>query len=251
MNYKKIYTSLIERGQARLLEGYQEKHHIIPRCIGGTDHSDNLVYLTPEEHYLAHQLLVKIYPKEYKLVYAARMMTIEAPTQKRTNNKMYGWLKKQYDVLNRGKKVSKETKKKLSDANKGKSWEEVHGVQKANELKERHAKRLRGKKRSKIIGQKISAAKKGKPSPRKGKTLPPEHAKKISDAKKGHKPTAETRKKISESNKGQIPWNKGKKDQFAWFTNGITESYLRIEESPAEWHRGRSPSWIEKVTGST
>ena len=62
MNYQKIYDNIVRRGQNRILEGYSEKHHIVPRCLGGTDEVTNLVSLTPEEHYLCHLLLVKIHP---------------------------------------------------------------------------------------------------------------------------------------------------------------------------------------------
>ena len=62
MDYQKIYTTLVRKGQSRILEGYSEKHHIVPRCLGGTDEATNLVSLTPEEHYLCHLILVKIYP---------------------------------------------------------------------------------------------------------------------------------------------------------------------------------------------
>jgi hypothetical protein len=89
MNYKKIYDSLIERGKNRILVEYGEKHHIVPRCLGGTDDKTNLVKLTPEEHYVAHQLLVKIYPNNHLLVKAVSMMIPNRP-----NNKMYGWIRK-------------------------------------------------------------------------------------------------------------------------------------------------------------
>jgi hypothetical protein len=72
-----------------LHNGYTEKHHIIPKCLGGSDEQSNLVNLTPEEHYIAHQLLVKIYPNSDSLVYAACMMIPNRP-----NNKLYGWLRR-------------------------------------------------------------------------------------------------------------------------------------------------------------
>ena len=59
MNYEAHYNKLIARGQNRELEDYKEKHHIVPRCMGGSNKKENLVYLTAEEHYVAHQLLVK------------------------------------------------------------------------------------------------------------------------------------------------------------------------------------------------
>lgn len=40
---------------------YYEKHHILPKSLGGTDDEDNLVLLTSREHFLCHYLLVKMY----------------------------------------------------------------------------------------------------------------------------------------------------------------------------------------------
>lgn len=93
MNYKKIYENLIEKSKNRLLDCYVEKHHITPKCVGGSDDKNNIAILTPEEHFLAHLLLVKIYPNEPKLVYAAIRMT-QHHTNERINNKLYGWLKR-------------------------------------------------------------------------------------------------------------------------------------------------------------
>ena len=93
MNYKKHYELLMEKSRNRTLLGYVEKHHIIPKCLGGSDSIENLAVLTPEEHYLAHQLLVKIYPKCQPLVNAAIMMTTHHTTC-RANNKMFGWLRR-------------------------------------------------------------------------------------------------------------------------------------------------------------
>ena len=93
MNYEKIYNALINRTQNRVIESYTEKHHIVPRCIGGNDDPNNLVALTPEEHYVAHQLLCKMYPNNHSLAKAAMMMTAHRP-----NNKVYGWLRKRHAV---------------------------------------------------------------------------------------------------------------------------------------------------------
>lgn len=91
MNYKNIYERLMLRARDRGIEGYQERHHIVPRCLGGSDDAENLVRLTPEEHYLAHQLLVRIYPNNHSLVKAAMMMTVNRPS-----NKIYGWLRRRF-----------------------------------------------------------------------------------------------------------------------------------------------------------
>ena len=90
MNYKKLYSNLCERGKTRMLNSYTERHHIIPRCLKGNDLQNNLTYLTPEEHYVAHQLLIKIYPNIPKLAFAANMMV----TGRKKNNKLYGWIRR-------------------------------------------------------------------------------------------------------------------------------------------------------------
>lgn len=95
MNYKRHYENLMNRGVNRILSGYKETHHIIPRCLGGTNNSSNLVNLTAEEHFVAHQLLVKIYPNNRKLVAALSKMCSTSSKNKR-NNKQYGWIRKRY-----------------------------------------------------------------------------------------------------------------------------------------------------------
>jgi hypothetical protein len=110
MDYQKIYQNLILKGQTRLDTSglYIETHHIIPRCMGGTDDQSNLVKLTAQEHYLAHLLLTKIYPNNIKLVYAAFMMTVGNGR----NNKLYGWLKEKRF----SQPMSEETKLRIKQA---------------------------------------------------------------------------------------------------------------------------------------
>jgi hypothetical protein len=76
MNHQKIYNQIIERAQTRKLDTYVEKHHIMPKCIGGLDIKENIVELTAREHFLCHRLLCEIYPKEHKLLYALWLMAI-------------------------------------------------------------------------------------------------------------------------------------------------------------------------------
>ena len=95
MDYQKHYDNLINRAKTRPIFQYTERHHIVPRCMGGTDEKDNLVNLTPQEHFVAHQLLVKIYPNNQKLIYAAAMMT-RGHGDKRANNKFYGWVRQRF-----------------------------------------------------------------------------------------------------------------------------------------------------------
>lgn len=123
MDYQNHYTLLAEKAKKRVQpEGYFERHHIIPRCMGGLDDEDNLICLTAEEHYIAHLLLVKIYPDNHSLVYAANMMCVDR-WGNRVNNKRFGWIKKEFSKVHsermKGRTNSEETRKKISLANKG------------------------------------------------------------------------------------------------------------------------------------
>ena len=37
MNYFDHYDRLIARARTRVLEGYRERHHVLPRCMGGSN----------------------------------------------------------------------------------------------------------------------------------------------------------------------------------------------------------------------
>lgn len=54
--------------QKRPLTGPGDKHHIIPRHMGGPDSEWNLVKLTAQEHYLAHKLRYEVYKDANDLV---------------------------------------------------------------------------------------------------------------------------------------------------------------------------------------
>lgn len=63
MDYKKVYDNLISTRKDRILPDdiYTECHHIIPISLGGKNVHENLINLTPREHFLAHWLLWRIY----------------------------------------------------------------------------------------------------------------------------------------------------------------------------------------------
>ena len=107
-----------------------------------------------------------------------------------------------------GKKLSDETKRKLSYSHKGKKL--------SDETK-----------------KKMSASRKNHPM-YKNK----DRNDKISNSKKGHKVSEETKRKISEAKKGKTSPNKGK--HYKWITNGIENK--RIDKNipiPDGFRRGR------------
>ena len=63
MNYQWHYDQLMITRKSRIPEKgqYYERHHILPRSMGGDNSSENLVTLTAREHFLAHWLLWRIH----------------------------------------------------------------------------------------------------------------------------------------------------------------------------------------------
>lgn len=127
MNYLKHYHLLIEKADNRCIlpNIYKEKHHILPLCLGGDNSSDNIISLFPEDHFVAHQLLSKIYYEHPGLIFACVRMTQSTKRMIR-NNKLYSWIRLKNSELQRkartGKKHSPETRKKISAASK-RTWE--------------------------------------------------------------------------------------------------------------------------------
>lgn len=90
MDYARHYAKLISRAQERnLVRGGVERHHIVPRCLGGGNEPGNLVRLKTEEHCIAHLLLAKMHPENEKLVFAAASMSGRSPHLQMTKNKRY------------------------------------------------------------------------------------------------------------------------------------------------------------------
>lgn len=78
MDYKRIYYDIIDKfkntsGIIKTGE-YFETHHIIPKCLGGTNDPTNLVNVPAREHIMLHLLLLKMYPDNAKIIFAANCM---------------------------------------------------------------------------------------------------------------------------------------------------------------------------------
>lgn len=58
--YTKAYFQIITSAKTRIVEGYVERHHIIPKSLGGTNDQTNLVRLTAKEHFICHLLLLRM-----------------------------------------------------------------------------------------------------------------------------------------------------------------------------------------------
>ena len=100
--YKNWYDTITSRGKKHREPGL-ERHHIIPRSLGGTDDAENITFITTREHFVCHWLLIKIYSigeEHWKMLNALRMMRAENSNQKRYSTKItsrvYAKLKQEY-----------------------------------------------------------------------------------------------------------------------------------------------------------
>ena len=96
MDYKFNYDTLINSRKLLVRNkksGIFENHHIIPRSLGGTNEKENLVLLTPKEHFIAHLLLTKIYSgiNKSKMCFALWRLCNK---DKKLNSRRYEYSKK-------------------------------------------------------------------------------------------------------------------------------------------------------------
>src|SRR5574344_369886 len=70
MTYKEFIDNILNtRGRFAIPKNeYKERHHIIPKCMGGNNEKDNLIDLYAREHFIAHKLLALENPKHFGLV---------------------------------------------------------------------------------------------------------------------------------------------------------------------------------------
>lgn len=71
ITYDKFINNILEtRGRFACGYEYHERHHIVPRCMGGTNSKTNLIDLFAREHFIAHKLLAQENPNNKGLTYA-------------------------------------------------------------------------------------------------------------------------------------------------------------------------------------
>jgi len=193
VDYKKCYEKLCS--SRKLLsrtknEGiYYELHHILPKCLGGTNEKENLILLTFREHFIAHLLLTKMYEGETKrkMCFAFwRICHKNKSSERILSSTQYEYAKKLSTEAKIGQKRSEETKRKISIGHKGKIITE--------ETRKKLSEINKGKKKNKHTKEtkiKISIANKGKK-----RTI--EQTKKMSERLLGIKQSEITKQKRKE-----------------------------------------------------
>lgn len=82
MDYQRRYNELCARARDTWHTGYVERHHIKPRCLGGSDADSNIVYMPLRWHRHAHYLLYKWLKAEHPTLIFAITAFYERPLAK-------------------------------------------------------------------------------------------------------------------------------------------------------------------------
>jgi hypothetical protein len=131
--YTRIYYTIVERAKTRIISGYTENHHIIPRSLGGSNSKDNLAALTAREHFICHLMLTRMTCGQYKKKMVLAVFYLTGKGKSKRNNRikssrMYENLKTQLSaIVSEQKKGCKQpprtdlAKQRYSESKKGKN----------------------------------------------------------------------------------------------------------------------------------
>jgi hypothetical protein len=252
MNYHTVYKSLVKKRKSDPSTScHAERHHIIPKSIGGDNKHSNIVLLSPREHFIAHLLLVKMQIKGsveyYKMLRALSALSFFKTgingVGRITSSRMFEYYRVRW---RESMKHARDGLVLINDGNNEK-WCKLKNIPEGwvRGMTERHKKRIsetnigrtgtnKGKKFSKDHCRKISQSMKGKNKGANnghyGKQRPDDVKRKISIKQKGIAKKTSTRKRMSEAKKGTN-----------WITNGVTMKQVDLTktEIPNGWFKGR------------
>jgi hypothetical protein len=180
----------IDSLKSQVIDGYSEKHHIIPRSMGGTDVKSNLIALTPRQHFVAHWMLWKAYGGNMGRAF---FMMSNFGKYGNVNSRTYAMARADYS-------------KQVSIQMTGKVMPPI-----SEETRQKMSKSALGKVVSQETRDKISAA-------QVGRVYDDEFKRKVSEGKKGittrgtgWQQSEETRNKIGQAQVGALNHMHGKK----------------------------------------
>ena len=203
--YLTWYQAITARAQKRRLEPhtYTERHHIIPRSLGGSNEPANLARLTAREHFIAHWLLTKFTEGQDK---KKMVLALFAMTRSSKNQQRVAVGARQYA------RVREAVSEALTGEGNPRFGVKIpeEQIQRAVESRKQTMAGRGPYKHSNEVKERIAATKRGKPRP--------EWIKEI------------LRKNLAKSPNGH---NKGRK----WFNNGVKN--VRAFECPEGFSPGR------------
>lgn len=194
MTYQEFIDNILNtRGRFNCGDVYHERHHILPRCCGGTNDEFNLIDLYAREHCIAHRLLAEENPTNISLVKSYVVTAcVRLPTQHpdeiseedklsarlfaskmlkelfkdKTNHPNYGKhlsesTRRKIGIGNMGNKkcvgrvLSEETKRKIGNANRNPSTETRNKMSASQKIAQSGDKNSRARKVIRISDGKV------------------------------------------------------------------------------------------------
>lgn len=213
MDYQRIYNSIVSHAKARTdVLDRVEKHHVIPRSFGGSDLPENLVRVSPREHFILHLLLTKFTTGKHRSKMVMALMLIIKNTHKKLGRSYV--TSRRYDASRfyEGIVFSDEHRKKLSDAAKRRSKETYVRSEAA---KAATSATMKGRKRTQEHQDKIAAAQRGQKRKSWGQHSD-ETKIKLSIVHKGKPKSEEHRRNIALAQIGRkrAPWSLERREAF-------------------------------------
>lgn len=203
--YRRWYRAIIKKAKGREpLTGYCERHHVLPKSMGGSNEKSNIVVLTFREHFICHWLLAKFTTGQdrRKMQSALHRMTFSRSkkvilsswqyevARKAARDAMLGYkhseeVRARFSITLTGRKLSDEHLAKLSGENAP-----MYGRKHTAEARAKMSAALRGR-----VGTMLG--RKGEQSPLYGRKYSAATRVKMSVAATGQKHTAATKLKLS------------------------------------------------------
>ena len=113
--YIRFIESCPKRDIKKITGELLDIHHILPRSLGGSDENYNLIKLTYKEHFVAHHILWKC----YNGVMVQAFWAMQHKHKIRLSAIQYEKLRKEESLLLKGRVLSEEHKRKISESHKG------------------------------------------------------------------------------------------------------------------------------------
>lgn len=219
--YRNLYIKLINRcssmTEEELSNVYTERHHIVPKCMGGENNDENLVKMPVRYHIMAHIILVEVYPDIPGLRYAIIRFLNGEHGHVQSNRKMT--IEKHFSTRLIAK-LREDSLKNISGEN-----HPSYGKPRTEEFKRLMSHKFSGE-NNPMYG------KRGKDNPNYGKPLTEDRKKKISASLMGKSQSVESNLKRSLKLKGELSPNYGKKLSLS--------TRQKISENHADFSGGKN-----------
>lgn len=171
--YKEFIQNILDtRGRFNCGDGYHERHHILPKCLGGGNEEKNLIDLYAKEHFIAHKLLALENPDNNGLQYAWWAMS----------NMKTEFTKERYQA---SPEEYEEAKITMIEILREKAKEQMSNPEMIEVLRRKAKEQMSDPAMIEILRERKLGVYDGDKNPMYGKHHTNESKKKISEAKKG------------------------------------------------------------------